>query len=433
MNFGERLQHGFNAFKNPEVYPKLQEDMYGGYYARPDRPRFHFGNERSLLASVLNRIAIDVASLTFVHARKDKDGRFKEEIDSNLDKCLNLAANADQTGREFIQDIVMSMCDEGCVAVIPTHTDINYINKDIDGLDIFEMRVAKIVEWYPSQIKVNAYDETTGKKIDLIISKKNAAIIENPLYSVMNEPNSTLRRLIAKLNLLDDIDAQSGSSGKLDMIMQVPYMLKSAKRKGYVEQRRKEIETQLADSRYGIAYTDGTERIVQLNRPVENNLMSQIEYLTTLFYSQIGMTEAVLNGTANEQEMLNYHNRTIEPIASAIVNSFRWKFLTKTARTQGQDIMVFRDPFRLVPMEKLAETADKFLRNEIMSPNEFRGVLGMKPDDDPESNELRNRNLNKSDAEMQKTQTSSIIQNGSKSSFRGSDLDSLMKELTSRK
>lgn len=431
MNFGERLQHGFNAFKNPEVYPKLQEGMYGGYYARPDRPRFHFGNERSLLASVLNRIAIDVAALTFVHAKKDENGRFKEEIDSNLNKCFNLAANVDQTGRDFIQDIVMSLCDEGCVAVIPTHTDINYIANDIVGLDIYEMRVAKIVEWYPTQVKVNAYDETTGQRKDLIISKKNAAIIENPLYSVMNEPNSTLRRLVAKLNLLDDIDSQSGS-GKLDMIMQVPYMLKSAKRRGYVEQRRKEIETQLADSKFGIAYTDGTERIVQLNRPVENNLMSQIEYLTTLFYSQIGMTEAVLNGTADEQEMLNYHNRTIEPIAAAIVNAFRWKFLTKTARTQGQDIMVFRDPFRLVPVDKLAEIADKFTRNEIMSPNEIRAIVGMKPDDDPESDKLRNRNLNKSEEQMQKTAGAQQIQNGSKSSFTGGDLDSIVNQALSR-
>lgn len=385
----DRLVHGWNAFMNKD--PTRPAIDYGEIsYYRPDRVRFSRGNERSIATAVYNRIAMDVAALDVFHIRLDDNGRFLETIDSGLNNCLTLEANIDQTGREFLQDVVMSMLDEGCVAIVPTDTTFN---PEVTGAyDILTMRTGRITEWRPEHVRVQLYNEHTGRKEEILIPKKMCAIIENPLYAVINEPNSTMQRLIRKLVLLDMTDEQN-SSGKLDMIIQLPYVIKTEARRQQAEERRKDIEMQLKGSKYGIAYTDGTERITQLNRPVENNLMSQIEYLTSMLYSQLGITQAILDGTADEQTMLNYNNRTIEPIISAIVDEMKRKFLTKKARSTGQSIDFFRDPFKLVPVNSIAEIADKFTRNEIMTSNEIRQIVGMTPSKDPKADELRNKNL----------------------------------------
>ena len=358
--------------------------------SRPDRIRLTRGNERSIITSVYNRIALDVAALNVQHIRLDENGRFLSVIQDGLNTCLTVEANIDQTARAFIQDIVVSMLDEGCVAIVPVDTTYN---PSVTGsYDIQTMRVGKILDWYPQHVRVRLYNERTGTKENILVPKSTVAIVENPLYAVVNEPNSTMQRLIRKLNLLDVIDEQSGS-GKLDLIIQLPYVIKTEARRQQAENRRKDIEAQLSGTKYGIAYADGTERITQLNRSVNNNLMSQIEYLTSMLYSQLGITQSILDGTADEKTMLNYNNRTIEPIISAIVDEMKRKFLTKTARSQSQSISFFRDPFKLVPVNDIAEIADKFTRNEIMTSNEIRQVIGMKPSDDPRADELRNKNL----------------------------------------
>lgn len=404
--FGNRLKHAWNVFMNrdPTLYYR---ELGMGYSYRPDRPRFTRGNERSIVTSVYNRIALDVAAINIQHVRLDNDGRFLSVIESSLNQCLSLSANADQTGRAFLQDVVMSMMDEGCVAIVPVDTDDD---PDMTGsYKIETMRTGKILDWYPEYVKVRVYNERTGRKEDVLVSKSTVAIVENPLYAVINEPNSTMQRLIRKLNLLDVVDEQS-SSGKLDLIIQLPYVIKTEARRQQAEQRRKDIETQLSGSKYGIAYTDGTERITQLNRSVENNLMKQIEYLTSMLYSQLGITQSILDGTADEKTMLNYYNRTIEPIISAIVDEMKRKFLTKTARSQLQSISFFRDPFKLVPVADLSEIADKFTRNEIMSSNEFRQIIGMKPSADPKADELRNKNLSEPTGEQNNTVVEEIEQ-----------------------
>lgn len=388
MSFGSRLKHAWNAFTgNVQINYR---DLGMSYSYRADRPRLTRGNERSIVTSVYNRIALDVAALNFQHIRLDENGRFLSVIEDGLNNCLTLEANIDQTSRSFIQDVVISMFDEGSVAIVPVDTTTD---PNVSGsYDIQTMRVGQILDWYPQYIRVRLYNEQTGKKEDIVVPKSATAIIENPLYAVINEPNSTMQRLIRKLNLLDVIDEQSGS-GKLDLIIQLPYVIKTEARRQQAENRRKDIENQLSGTKYGIAYTDGTERITQLNRSVNNNLMSQIEYLTSMLYSQLGITQSILDGTADEKTMLNYNNRTIEPIASAIVGEMKRKFLTKTARSQLQSISFFRDPFKLVPVNEIAEIADKFTRNEIMTSNEIRQVIGMKPSDDPRADELRNKNL----------------------------------------
>ena len=388
MGVLDRLRHGWNAFMNRD--PTYRQDLGPSYYYRPDRPRFTRGNERSIVTSVYNRIALDASAITIQHVRLDENGRFLSTIDSDLNKCLTLDANIDQTGRAFLQDAVMSMLDEGCVALVPVETDVD--PNDTDSYKIFSIRTGKIVEWRPQHVKVRVYDERTGRKEDITISKSSVAIVENPLYAVINEPNSTMQRLIRKLSLLDVTDEQT-ASGKLDLIIQLPYIIKTEARRQQAEQRRKDIEMQLAGSKYGIAYTDGTEHITQLNRSVENNLMKQVEYLTSMLYSQLGITQTILDGTADEKTMLNYYTRTIEPIVSAIVDEMKRKFLTKTARTQRQSIEFFRDPFKLVPVNNIAEIADKFTRNEIMTSNEIRQIVGMKPSDDPKADELINSNI----------------------------------------
>ncbi|MBQ8134785.1 MAG: phage portal protein [Clostridia bacterium] len=389
LSFGSRLKHAWNIFMNRDP-TGFYQNIGSGYIYRPDRPRLSRGNEKTITTSVYNRIAIDVASISIQHARLDDNGRFLSVIDSDFNNCLNLEANIDQTGRAFMQDVVMSMLDEGSIAIVPTDTTFD---PNITGsYDIQSMRVGKITDWYPAHVKVKVYNEKTGKKEEIVIPKHTVAIIENPLYAVINEPNSTMQRLVRKLNLLDVIDEQS-SSGRLNLIIQLPYVVKTNARKQQAENRRRDIEEQLFGSKYGIAYTDGTERITQLNRPVDNNLMSQIEYLTSMLYSQLGITQSILDGTADEQTMLNYYNRTIEPIISAIVDEMKRKFLTKTARSQQQSILFFRDPFKLVPINQIAEIADKFTRNEITSSNEIRQVIGMKPSSDPNADELRNKNL----------------------------------------
>lgn len=388
--FISRLKHGWNAFMNRDPTGYYRNDIGPGYSYRIDRPRFSRGNERSIVTSVYNRIALDCAAISIKHCRMDKNDRFIETINSNLNKCLNLEANIDQTGRSFIQDVVMSMLDEGCVAIVPVDTTFN---PDItNSYDILSMRVGKVLDWYPKHVRVRVYNENTGKKEDIMVPKSTVAIIENPLYAVINEPNSTMQRLIRKLNILDSIDEQSGS-GKLDLIIQLPYIIKTDARRQQAENRRKDIENQLAGSKYGIAYTDGTERITQLNRPVENNLMKQIEYLTSMLYSQLGITQSILDGSADEKTMLNYNNRTIEPIIAAIVDEMKRKFLTKTARAQYQTIAFFRNPFRLVPIDNIAEIADKFTRNEILTSNEIRQIIGFKPSDDPKADQLVNSNI----------------------------------------
>lgn len=397
MDLITRIQRGWNAFRNRD--PTTDYRDYGeSYYYRPDRPMFTRGNERSIATSVYNRIALDASSIVIQHVRLDKNSRFSSVINSGLNNCLNLDANLDQTGRAFLQDVVMSMLDEGCVALIPVITDVD--PDDTSSYEILSMRTGRIIEWRPAHVKVRAYNELTGRKEDLILPKSAVAIVENPLYAVINEPNSTMQRLIRKLSLLDVTDEQT-ASGKLDLIIQLPYVIKTPARQQQAEDRRKAIEMQLASSKYGIAYTDGTERITQLNRPAENNLMKQIEYLTNLLYSQLGITQTIMDGTADDKTMLNYYSRTIEPIVSAIVDELKRKFLTKTARSQGQSIMFFRDPFKLVPVNDLAELADKFTRNEIMTSNEIRQIVGMKPSDDPKADELKNSNIAESKQEAQ--------------------------------
>ena len=394
LALGNRLKHAFNAFMNRD--PTYYRNIGSSYSIRPDRPRLSRGNERSIVTSIFNRIAIDVASIDIKHCRLDDNGRFIEEIDSGLNNCLGLEANIDQTGRSFIQDIVMSMLDEGCVAIVPVDTTLN--PKITNSYDILSMRTGKIIDWYPAHVKLRVYNDKIGEKEDIILPKKQVGIIENPLYAVVNEPNSNMQRLIRKLSLLDVTDEQT-ASGKLDLIIQLPYAVKSDLRKRQADDRVKAIEDQLATNKYGIAYIDGTEKVTQLNRSVENNLLKQIEYLTGMAFSQIGITQSILDGTADEKTMLNYYNRTIDPIIAVIVDEMKRKFLTKTARSQQQSILYFRDPFKLVPVNDIAEIADKFTRNEIMTSNEIRQIVGMKPSDDPKADELRNSNISQSKEE----------------------------------
>lgn len=407
MSFVDRLQHAWNVFTNKDELMSDYKNVSMTYSYRPDRSRLTRGNERSIVTSVFNRISTDASSINIRHIKLDENERYIETVNSKLNRCLNLEANIDQTGRAFLQDTIMSMLDEGCVAMVPIETTFN--PKVTDSYDILSMRTGKIVQWAPADVKVNIYNERTGRREDIWVPKKTVSIIENPFYAVMNEPNSTMQRLIRKLNLLDAIDEQS-SSGKLDLIIQLPYVIKTEARKQQAENRRKDIEEQLSGSKYGIAYTDGTERITQLNRPVENNLMKQIEYLTTMLYSQLGITQTILDGTADDKTMLNYYNRTIEPILSAIVDEMKRKFLTKTARSQKQSISYFRDPFKLVPVNDLAEIADKFTRNEIMSSNEIRQIVGMKPSSDPKADELRNKNLSESTKKEDTTQEAPLAE-----------------------
>lgn len=395
MNIGSRLKHAWNAFLNRD--PPGSRYYGGGYSYRPDRMRFSRGSERTIINAIYNRIALDAASITINHVKLDENNRFDSIIDSGLNYCLNTEANADQTGRGLIQDIVMTFLEEGVAAVVPEKT--NFDPRYSNSYEIYSMRVGVPVEWYPNHVRVRLFNELTGQKEEITFPKKMVALIENPFYAVMNAPNSTMQQLVRKLALLDVVDEQAGS-GKLDMIIQLPYVIKSQARRDQAEQRRAEIEKQLSGSKYGIAYTDGTERIVQLNRSLENNILKSIEYLTNMVYSQLGVTQEILNGTADEKTMNNYMNRIIEPVVSAIADEFKRKFLTKTARTQGQSIMFFRDPFRLAPVSMIAEMADKFTRNEIMTPNEFRQVIGMKPSKDPKSDQLANRNIAATNGEM---------------------------------
>lgn len=397
-SLGSRLKHAWNVLVNNKDPTYSAHDIGPSYYYRPDRVRLTKGNERSIVTSIYNRIAIDVASVDIKHCRLDENNRFVTEIDSSLNSCLTLEANLDQTARAFKQDIVMSMFDEGCVAIVPTDTTLNP-NKT-NSYDILKMRTGKILEWYPKHVKIRVYNEKAGRKEDVIVPKNTVGIIENPLYAIINEPNSTMQRLIRKLSLLDITDEQT-ASGKLDLIIQLPYVIKSEARRQQAENRRKDIEMQLSGSKYGIAYTDGTERITQLNRSVENNLLKQIESLQNTLYSQLGITQAVLDGTADEKTMLNYNNRTIEPIVSAIVDEMKRKFLTKTARSQRQTILSFRDPFKLVPVNDIAEIADKFTRNEILTSNEIRQIIGLKPSDDPKADQLVNSNISQPNEELQ--------------------------------
>ena len=393
MGIRDRLQHAWNAFVYNDNNYVDPQNLGGLSTFKPDRVHFSRGVERSIVTSVYNRLALDVSSIAIKHVRLDENGRFKEEVDSGLQNCLNVEANIDQTGRAFLQDVVMSMLDEGCVAIVPVDTTIDPAKSG--SYEINTMRTGKILEWYPAHVRVRVYNDRKGIHEEVVLPKSAVAIIENPLYAVINEPNSTMQRLIRKLNLLDVVDEQT-SSGKLDLIIQLPYVIKTDARRKQAEERRKDIEMQLSGSKYGIAYTDGTERITQLNRPAENNLMKQVEYLTSMLYSQLGLTQSIMDGSADDKTMLNYYNRTVEPILAAITDEIKRKFLTKTARSQKQTIMYFRDPFKLTPVLDLAEIADKFTRNEIMTSNEIRQIVGMKPADDPSADELRNKNLNQS-------------------------------------
>lgn len=427
MSFGSRLKHAWNAFTGN--IQMNYRDLGMSYSYRADRPRMSRGNERSIVTSVYNRIALDVAALNVQHVRLDENGRFLSVIDDGLNNCLTLEANVDQTARSFIQDVVISMFDEGSVAIVPVDTTTD---PNVSGsYDIQSLRVGQILDWYPQYIRTRVYNEQTGRKEDIVVPKSAVAIIENPLYAVINEPNSTMQRLIRKLNLLDVIDEQSGS-GKLDLIIQLPYVIKTEAKRQQAENRRKDIESQLSGSKYGIAYTDGTEHITQLNRSVNNNLMSQIEYLTSMLYSQLGITQSILDGTADEKTMLNYNNRTIEPIISAIVDEMKRKFLTKTARSQQQLISFFRDPFKLVPVNEIAEIADKFTRNEIMTSNEIRQVVGMKPSDDPRADELRNKNLSEPSGSDQQSEEAPITTDNSVEES-ASDLDDKISKQKSKK
>lgn len=427
MSFGSRLKHAWNAFTGNVQMNYRNLGM--SYSYRADRPRMSRGNERSIVTSVYNRIALDVAALNVQHVRLDENGRFLSVIDDGLNNCLTLEANVDQTARSFVQDVVISMFDEGSVAIVPVDTTTD---PNVSGsYDIQSLRVGQILDWYPQYIRARVYNEQTGRKEDIVVPKSAVAIIENPLYAVINEPNSTMQRLIRKLNLLDVIDEQSGS-GKLDLIIQLPYVIKTEARRQQAENRRKDIENQLSGSKYGIAYTDGTEHITQLNRSVNNNLMSQIEYLTSMLYSQLGITQSILDGTADEKTMLNYNNRTIEPIISAIVDEMKRKFLTKTARSQHQSISFFRDPFKLVPVNDIAEIADKFTRNEIMTSNEIRQVVGMKPSEDPRADELRNKNLSAPSGSNQQSEEMPIAEVDSVGDS-ASDLDDKISKQKSKK
>lgn len=414
-SLGSRLKNAWNAFFNRDPPRNIYEEIGMSYSYRPDRPHFTRGNERSIVTSVYNRIALDVSAISIKHVQLDKNDRYLADVDSGLNNCLTLEANTDQTGRAFIQDIVMSMFDEGCVAIVPVDTTLSPL--DNDSYDILSMRTGQILNWYPQHVKVRVYNERTAQKEEIILPKKSIGIVENPLYAVINEPNSTMQRLIRKLNILDAIDEQSGA-GKLDLIIQLPYTIKTDLRRKQADERRQQIESQLAGSKYGIAYTDATEHITQLNRSVDNNLMTQIQYLTSMLYSQLGITQGVLDGSADEKTMLNYQSRSIEPILSAITDEMKRKFLTKTARSQKKSISFFTDPFKLVPVSQLSEMADKFTRNEIMTSNEIRQIIGLKPSSDPNADVLRNKNLSAPREEIvsEKTQkenpTEVKIQNG---------------------
>lgn len=414
-SFLSRLKRGWNVFLNREKVHFDDDYTSESYYYRPDRQRFRTTTERTIVSSVYNRIAVDVASIDIRHVRLDENERYLEEIKSGMNNCFKIEANIDQTGREFIQDVVLSMLDEGVVAILPVDIDTDVDPEDSASYDILTMRTGKIIQWYPYHVKVEVYDVRKGRRCQIIVPKTMVAIVTNPFYSVMNEPNSTMQRLMRKLSILDNIDEQSGA-GKLDLIIQLPYVIKSEARREQAEKRRKDIEDQLAGSKYGIAYTDGTEHIVQLNRSLDNNLMKQVEYLTNEFYSELAITTSILDGTADEKTMTNYYNRTVEPIINAIVEAMIRVFLTKTARSQRQSIMYFRDPFKLIPISQVAEIADKFTRNEIMSSNEIRQIVGRKPSDDPSADELRNKNLNQSAEELMKRagdqKVNDEIQNG---------------------
>ena len=424
-SIGARLKHAWSAFMNRDPTISCPSVIGPSSSYRPDQPRFHRGNERSIVTAIYNRIAVDVASIDIYHCRLDEQGRFAEYINSGLNNCLRMEANIDQSGRALIQDIVMSMLDEGCVAVVPAEIDIDAT--EIESYKILQLRTAQILEWYPKHVRLRMYNERSGRREDVVLPKKMVAIIENPFYAIMNEPNSMMQRLIHKLALLDVADDNT-ASGKMDMIIQLPYVIKTEGRKNQAEERRKDIEMQLTGSKYGIAYIDGTEKITQLNRPVENNLLTQIEYLTKQVQSQLGITDEILSSTANEQTMLNYNNRTIEPIVSAITNEFNRRFLTKTARTQRQTISFRRDPFRLVPVNNLADIADKFTRNEIMSSNEFRSIVGLMPSKDPKADQLRNSNLNHPDenAESQATTSTTETSANNTQTVETTPLDDIM-------
>lgn len=396
-SFGERIKRGWNAFMNKDPTSYRDYDIGAGFSYRPDRTRLNLGNERSIISSIYNRIAMDVAETTIQHARLDENGRFLDVIDDGLNRCLTFEANVDQTGKAFILDVTLSMFDEGCVAIVPIDTTTNPLKTG--SYDIQSMRTAKVIQWYPRHVRVYVYNDRTGQKEEIILPKQSVAIVENPLYSVMNEPNSTLRRLVRKLNMLDSVDEET-TSGKLDLIIQLPYVVKSEQRREQANKRRQEIVDQLRGSKYGIAYTDGTEKITQLNRSIENNLMSQIEYLTTTLYSQLGLTQSVFDGTANNEVLTNYYSRTVEPVVSAIVDEMKRKFLTKTAIAQHQTIYYFRDPFKFIPVNQIADIADKFTRNEILTSNELRQIIGMKASNDPTADELRNKNLSASPEEL---------------------------------
>ena len=398
INFSSRVKRAWNAFLNRDPPQHSNYTYYGGYSYRPFYERRGSAVDHTIVTAIMNRIAVDASSITIQHVKLDDNDRFDENMESDLNSCLNLSANIDQTGRAFIEDIVLSMLEEGVVAVVPVDTDVD--PKITESYKIYSMRVGKITEWFPNHIRVRLYNDRTGEKEEITLPKKMVAIVTNPFYSVMNEPNSTMQRLIHKLNLLDVIDEQA-SSGKLDLIIQLPYVVKNDLRRQQAEERRKQIEDQLMGSKYGIAYTDGTERITQLNRSLDNNLLTQVEYLTNMAYSQLGITQEIMNGTADETAMTNYYSRVIEPIVSAIVDEFKRKFLTKTARSQKQSIVFYRDPFKLVPIGTVADMADKFTRNEIMSSNEFRQVIGLKPSKDPAADELRNKNLNQTPGQQE--------------------------------
>lgn len=391
INIGSRVKRAWNAFLNRDPPSDKNYSYYGGYSYRPFYDRKGRAIDKTIITAILSRIAVDASSITIQHVKLDENGRYDETVNSDLNACFNLSANIDQTGRAFIQDIVLSMLEEGVVAVVPVDTDLNPMTTD--SYKIYSMRVGTIMEWFPNHVRVRLYNDRTGEKEEITLPKRMVAIVTNPFYAVMNEPNGTMQRLIRKLNLLDAVDEQS-SSGKLDLIIQLPYVIKNDLRRQQAEERRKQIEDQLTGSKYGIAYTDGTERITQLNRSLDNNLLAQVEYLTNMAYSQLTITQEIMNGTADETAMTNYYSRTIEPIVSAIVDEFKRKFLTKTARSQNQSIVFFHDPFKLVPIGTVADMADKFTRNEIMSSNEFRQVIGLKPSKDPAADELRNKNLN---------------------------------------
>lgn len=412
MELTRRIKHAFNAFMNRD--PTYNYDRGPGYSFRPDRPRFSRGNERSIVTSVYNRIALDVASLTIQHCRTDDDGRFMGVIDSGLNRCLSLEANIDQTGRAFVQDIAMSMMDEGCVAIVPVDTEKDPSIQQLGSKDIYTMRTGKVVTWYPRDVRVRLYDDRDGIKKEITLPKSQVGLPENPFYSVMNESNSTAQRLTHKLSLLDATDDYN-AAGNIDLIIQLPYVVKGQNRKKLAEERRKEMEEQLTNSQYGVAYIDSSERITQLNRSLENHLMKQIEYFTEQLFSQLNITQGILDGTADEKTMQNYFTRTVEPIASAIIDEMKRKFLSKTAMSQNQTILFFRDPFRMVPVNDMAEIADKFTRNEIMTSNEIRQKVGLKPSSDPKADELRNSNLRLPDEQTTtkiETKKEEEIQNG---------------------